>query len=112
MMREQFSLKTAKPSAMPLPGSLHAEWVRCGKALCRCMNGGPPHGPYWRRFWRDGERTRKQYVPLAKLGVTQAACDRHQQLHLSRRAFHRMARAFSTLNDAAIAALESKESSR
>lgn len=23
------------------------EMVRCGTATCRCMRGGPGHGPYW-----------------------------------------------------------------
>ena len=51
--------KTAE--APPLPGSLHAAWVRCGKSGCRCASGAL-HGPYWRRQWREGGRTRREYV--------------------------------------------------
>jgi hypothetical protein len=33
------------------------QWVRCGKDCASC-----PHGPYWYAFWREGERTRSQYI--------------------------------------------------
>jgi hypothetical protein len=48
----------------PLPGSLHAAWVRCGKPRCKCA-GGVSHGPYWRRQWREHGRTQRQYVKRA-----------------------------------------------
>src|SRR5262245_12993708 len=33
----------------PRPGVVYfqRELKYCGKASCRCMNGGPGHGPYW-----------------------------------------------------------------
>jgi hypothetical protein len=38
--------------------SYRQEHVRCGKARCsRC-----PHGPYWYAYWKEGGRTRRQYV--------------------------------------------------
>ena len=98
--RDQISPKTAT-----LPGSLHAEYVRCGKARCSCMTGGQPHGPYWRRYWREGGRTRKAYVPLAILDETRAACERERALRLSRRAFRRVVRAYAELSDLVISAL-------
>jgi len=48
----------------PLPGSLHAAWVRCGKSGCRCA-WGELHGPYWRRQWREARQTRRVYVRQA-----------------------------------------------
>lgn len=34
------------------------EHVRCGKPRCRRC----PHGPYWYAYYREGGRTRRQYV--------------------------------------------------
>ena len=50
----------------PLPGSLHAVYVRCGTAGCRCAYG-ERHGPYWRHQWREGGRTRRRYVRQAEV---------------------------------------------
>jgi hypothetical protein len=60
------------PAVQPLPGSLHAEWVRCGKVSCKCARGAL-HGPYWRHQWREGGRTRRRYVRQADLGDVRAA---------------------------------------
>jgi len=46
---------------VPLPGTIRAEWVRCGKAACRCATGRR-HGPYVYRRWREDGRQRRQYV--------------------------------------------------
>jgi hypothetical protein len=92
-------------SVEPLPGSVHAEYGRCGTVTCRCTTGDL-HGPYWRRFWREGGRTRSQYIPQARVPVVLAACTRYQQLHQSRRAFRRMLRDFERQADAAIAHYE------
>jgi hypothetical protein len=45
-------------------GSLHALYVRCGTAGCRCVRG-ELHGPYWRHQWRENGRTRRRYVRQA-----------------------------------------------
>lgn len=63
---------------VPLPGVICVQWVRCGKPGCRCTSG-KLHGPYWYRFWRDGERQRKMYVRKADLERTRAACEAWQQ---------------------------------
>src|SRR5262245_41250446 len=94
MKSEQISRKTAG-----LPGTLLAEYVRCGKPACGCMSGGSRHGPYFRRFWREGGRTRSVYVPLAQVAQVDAACARYRQLHMSRRAFRRMLRDFDRWTD-------------
>ena len=38
--------------------SFQAKYIRCGKATCRSC----PHGPYWYRYWREGKKTRCEYV--------------------------------------------------
>jgi hypothetical protein len=56
-----------------LPGVVRPQWVRCGKPGCRCARG-QLHGPYHYRFWREGGRLRKAYVPPADLEQVRAAC--------------------------------------
>ena len=69
------------PKTMPLPGSLHLEWRRCGKPTCRCANGEQRHGPYRvRRWWQDG-RQRKAYVPRHRVAEVAAGIARWHELH-------------------------------
>jgi hypothetical protein len=56
-------------------GAVVARWVRCGKSWCRCSNGGPRHGPYYSRYWREGGRRHKEYIRLDAARSRQAACD-------------------------------------
>jgi hypothetical protein len=64
----------------PLPGSLHAAWVRCGTAGCRCARGAL-HGAYWRRQWREGGRTRREYVKQADVEQVQAGLAAWREQH-------------------------------
>src|SRR5438105_839525 len=73
------------PAVEPLPGSLHAAWVRCGKAGCRCTRGAL-HGPYWRRQWRERGRTRRQYVKQTDLEQVRAALAAWRERHPPARA--------------------------
>jgi hypothetical protein len=70
---------TSKPPAT-LKGVVLPQWVRCGKANCRCASGkgADLHGPYYYRFWRERGRLRKKYVPQRDLEATRAACKRRQ----------------------------------
>ncbi len=61
-------------------GAVCARWVRCGKPWCRCMRGGPKHGPYFARYWREGGRRRTEYVRLADVAERRAACDERRHL--------------------------------
>ena len=58
---------------LPKAPSLHAQWVRCGTAGCRCRRG-ELHGPYHYLFWREGGRLRKRYVRTADVPAVAAAC--------------------------------------
>lgn len=80
--------KIAKPSPKiePLPGAVVAHLVRCGRYNCRCMRGDL-HGPYFYRYWRDGQRRRKAYVRKAEVQSIRAACATYrseQQAHRER----------------------------
>jgi hypothetical protein len=41
-----------KPTPDKLPGTVVAQYVRCGNRNCKCSRG-KLHGPYWYRYWRD-----------------------------------------------------------
>src|SRR5439155_14199338 len=69
-----------KIEGMALPGSLRAEWKRCGRVGCRCVQGAR-HGPYWYRRWREGRHRRKQYVPTRQLDEVRVAMARWRELH-------------------------------
>ena len=68
------------PKITPLPGSLHTEWRRCGKAPC-CCTRGELHGPYWVRRWREAGRQRKAYVPRLRVAEVIAGIVAWRQLH-------------------------------
>lgn len=63
----------------PLKGTVHAQWVTCGKPCCKCA-GGELHGPYWYRFAREGGRLRKYYVPRAELDAVRVRCEERRRL--------------------------------
>jgi hypothetical protein len=69
------------PKKLSLPGSLQREWKRCGKPSCRCARGGPRHGPYWYRRWREGGTQRKTFIRREQLPAVQAALAHWRQLH-------------------------------
>ncbi len=68
----------------PLPGEVCEQYVRCGKANCRC-NDGRLHGPYHYRVWREGTRVFKQYVKPAEVEVTRERCRLYRSLFGKRR---------------------------
>jgi hypothetical protein len=68
------------PKIIPLPGSLHVEWRRCGKANCSCARGAL-HGPYWVRRWWEHGKQRKAYVPRDRIVEVVASITAWQTLH-------------------------------
>lgn len=75
-------------TSLPLPGSVHTEYFRCGKAGCRC-NRGERHGPYYVREWRQQGRKRREYLRPEEVAETRARCAAWKQ----ERAAHRATRA-------------------
>jgi len=43
------------------------------------MNGGPKHGPYYMRYWREGGKRHKEYVRLVDAADRRAACDKRRR---------------------------------
>ena len=71
--------KSALPSPKIDEGAVCVRWVRCGRHLCRCMNGGSKHGPYYARYWwRDGRR-HKRYVRHRDAADVVAACSARRE---------------------------------
>src|SRR5262249_25841354 len=68
-----------------LPGVVCAQWVRCGRANCRCARG-QLHGPYHYRFFRVGGRLKKEYVRPAELEEVRARCEARRQARRDLRA--------------------------
>ncbi len=68
-----------------LPGVVLPQYVRCGKPSCRCSRREDLHGPYFYRFYREGGRLHKRYVPRSRLEEVRAACHRRQQRELEER---------------------------
>ena len=68
------------PKTAPLPGSLQPEWKRCGKPGCRCARG-ERHGPYFYRYWYEGGRRRRAYVPRTRVPAVAAGIARWRELH-------------------------------
>jgi hypothetical protein len=79
--RSRMETEHAKLLLKTLPGVVLWQWARCGRAGCRCARG-QLHGPYAYRFFRQGNRLRKVYVPKALVDQVAAACN-------ARRAFRR-----------------------
>ncbi len=68
-------MKTESEKVLPktMPGTVHTQFVRCGKSNCRCANG-ELHGAYYYHFVRVGGRLRKRYLKASEVEEIQAAC--------------------------------------
>lgn len=74
------SAKMQEPNEIePLGGEVCLQFIRCGKAGCRCQSGRL-HGPYNYRIWREGSRVRKVYVKAEELEAVKAGCMLHRRL--------------------------------
>lgn len=62
----------------PLPGEICAQFIRCGKANCRCELGRR-HGPYYYRVWREGAHVHKVYVRRTDLDSVRQACEAYRR---------------------------------
>ena len=61
-----------------LPGSVHIQYVKCGKPNCKCASGRreDKHPAYY-RFWRDDAgKLCKAYVKRSELKVVREAIER------------------------------------
>jgi hypothetical protein len=74
-----------------LAGAVIAQYVRCGKAGCRCARG-QLHGPYLYRKWREGSRQHKSYIKPQDVAAVQAACQAERELLSAARLARQIAR--------------------
>lgn len=56
-----------------LPGSVHEQYVRCGKSTCKCARG-ELHGAYYYHFARVNGELTKRYLKAHEVEQMQAAC--------------------------------------
>ncbi len=74
------TMNEAQTLPKQLPGSVHAQFVKCGRRWCRCMKaGGRRHGPYLYWFRREAGCLRKTYIKAAHVEQVRAACLAWQQ---------------------------------
>jgi hypothetical protein len=71
-------------------GTVCAQFVRCGKAGCRCSRGAL-HGPYHYLFWREGRTLKKLYVRSADVADVRDLCEKRRELAASAREMTRLA---------------------
>lgn len=67
----QINMQSVLPKT--LYGTLHCQWVRCGRANCRCAQGRL-HGPYYYHFFRENGRLKKKYVKQLDVTAVASAC--------------------------------------
>ena len=46
----------------PLKGAIRFKYICCGKPTCRCMHGGPEHGPYPHLQWWEEGKLKTKYL--------------------------------------------------
>ena len=93
----EIDIEEALPKIMK--GSVHTQFVRCGKQNCRCARG-ELHGPYFYHYFRDGAVLSKRYLKASEVEEVRAAClarqKNEQQRRASDRVFWQKFRAFRT----------------
>jgi hypothetical protein len=80
-------MKNKTENSLPkmLPGSVHAQYVRCGKASCKCARG-ELHGAYYYHFVRVGGKLKKRYLKAHEVEQIRDACSAWREEQSERRA--------------------------
>lgn len=68
-------MKTKTEKVLPkiMLGTVHAQFVRCGKPNCKCSRG-ELHGAYYYHFVRVQGKLRKRYLKASEVDEAQRAC--------------------------------------
>jgi hypothetical protein len=68
-------MKTETQKMLPktMPGTVHAQFIRCGKPNCKCVRG-ELHGAYYYHFVRVGGRLQKRYLKTWEVEAVKSAC--------------------------------------
>ena len=75
---DKMKTKTAKVLPKTLRGTVHTQFVRCGKANCKCARG-ELHGAYFYHFVRVGGKLRKRYLKAVEVEKIKESCALRQQ---------------------------------
>ncbi len=73
-------MKTKTEKALPkmMPGTVHAQYVQCGKPNCKCADG-ELHGAYYYHFVRIGGQLKKRYIKASEVEQVKTACLKWQR---------------------------------
>lgn len=77
-MKSKQSETLPKMQPLILPGTVHTQYIRCGRARCKCASG-ELHGPYYYRFFRAGGRLHKRYVRRVDVASVETHCKARQE---------------------------------
>lgn len=77
-MKSKQSETLPKMQPLILPGTVHTQYIRCGRVRCKCASG-ELHGPYYYRFFREGGRLHKRYVKRSDVASIEARCKAMQE---------------------------------
>lgn len=68
-------MKTKTENLLPkiLPGTVHEQYVRCGKANCKCSRG-ELHGAYFYHFIRINGKLTKRYLKADEVETIRLSC--------------------------------------
>ncbi len=66
--------KRRKSLPKTLPGTVHAQMIKCGRETCRCAQG-QLHGPYFYRFWREAGKLHKAYIKRSDVAIVKDQCE-------------------------------------
>lgn len=69
-------------------GTVHRQFVRCGKASCKCARGDL-HGAYYYHFVRVNGKLRKRYLKPEQVGQVRDACLKRREAQRVQRAQNR-----------------------
>lgn len=72
--------KTRKVLPKILNGTVHRQFVKCGKDNCRCAVG-ELHGAYFYHFERIEGKLRKRYLKTSEVEAFKTACRNRQELN-------------------------------
>lgn len=67
-----------------LPGSVHVQYVRCGKATCKCARG-ELHGAYYYHFARVDGKLTKRYLKAHEVEQIRVACQARRKEESAKR---------------------------
>jgi uncharacterized protein DUF6788 len=73
------------PKIAAYGGTVHRQFVKCGKASCKCARG-ELHGAYYYHFVRVNGKLKKRYLKPGQIEQVQDACLKRQEERRAQRA--------------------------